>query len=136
MHPSTSVQLKTLPLHGAVGGTHGNDPGAIFGPLSHAAPALPSARKIALLAMDQTAAKKTLHELIRREDLGNRACVDCGNPNPQWASGSGPRTTSTVSHSQLMQSALPFSSACSAQERTEASACTSGISHPDQPSVV
>ncbi|KAK0491314.1 ArfGap-domain-containing protein [Armillaria novae-zelandiae] len=36
--------------------------------------------------MDQTAAKKTLQELVKREDLGNRACVDCGSPNPQWAS--------------------------------------------------
>ncbi|KAL4076206.1 hypothetical protein V8B97DRAFT_1863763 [Scleroderma yunnanense] len=36
--------------------------------------------------MDQATAKKTLQELIRREDLGNKCCVDCGNPNPQWAS--------------------------------------------------
>ncbi|KAK0461817.1 ArfGap-domain-containing protein [Desarmillaria tabescens] len=36
--------------------------------------------------MDQTAAKKILQELVKREDLGNRACVDCGSPNPQWAS--------------------------------------------------
>ncbi|KAK0499763.1 ArfGap-domain-containing protein, partial [Armillaria luteobubalina] len=36
--------------------------------------------------MDQTAAKKTLQELVKREDLGNRVCVDCGSPNPQWAS--------------------------------------------------
>ena len=49
--------------------------------------------------MDQTAAKKTLQELIRREGLQNRTCVDCGNPNPQWASGSrSPHgTTITVS---------------------------------------
>lgn len=37
-------------------------------------------------AMDQTVAKRTLQELIRREDLGNKICADCSNPNPQWAS--------------------------------------------------
>jgi hypothetical protein len=36
--------------------------------------------------MDQAAAKKTLQELIRREDLKNKICADCSNPNPQWAS--------------------------------------------------
>ncbi|KAM5535487.1 hypothetical protein V8D89_010824 [Ganoderma adspersum] len=36
--------------------------------------------------MDQTIARKTLQELIKREDLGNKKCIDCGNPNPQWAS--------------------------------------------------
>lgn len=36
--------------------------------------------------MDQATAKKTLQELIKREDLKNKHCVDCGNPNPQWAS--------------------------------------------------
>ncbi|KAG2369709.1 ArfGap-domain-containing protein [Suillus spraguei] len=36
--------------------------------------------------MDQVAAKKFLQELIKREDLNNKTCVDCGNPNPQWAS--------------------------------------------------
>lgn len=30
-------------------------------------------------------AKRTLQELIRNEELGNKKCVDCGNPNPQWA---------------------------------------------------
>ncbi|KAI0068581.1 ArfGap-domain-containing protein [Artomyces pyxidatus] len=35
---------------------------------------------------DQVAAKRTLQELIKREDLKNRNCVDCGGPNPQWAS--------------------------------------------------
>ncbi|KAA1466572.1 ArfGap-domain-containing protein [Dentipellis sp. KUC8613] len=35
---------------------------------------------------DQAAAKRTLQELIKREDLKNKTCVDCGNPNPQWAS--------------------------------------------------
>ncbi|KAI6047534.1 hypothetical protein EDC04DRAFT_631800 [Pisolithus marmoratus] len=36
--------------------------------------------------MDQAAAKKTLQDLSKREDLKNKHCVDCGNPNPQWAS--------------------------------------------------
>ena len=36
--------------------------------------------------MDQTLAKRTLQELIKRQDLKNKSCVDCGNPNPQWAS--------------------------------------------------
>ncbi|TRM68224.1 hypothetical protein BD626DRAFT_481125 [Schizophyllum amplum] len=38
------------------------------------------------MATDQAAAKKLLMELAKREDLGNRVCVDCANPNPQWAS--------------------------------------------------
>ncbi|PCH40866.1 ArfGap-domain-containing protein [Wolfiporia cocos MD-104 SS10] len=36
--------------------------------------------------MDQAVARKTLQELIKREDLGNKKCIDCNNPNPQWAS--------------------------------------------------
>ncbi|KAI9513273.1 ArfGap-domain-containing protein [Russula earlei] len=36
--------------------------------------------------MDQTLARRSLQELIKREDLKNKFCVDCGNPNPQWAS--------------------------------------------------
>ncbi|KAI0772132.1 ArfGap-domain-containing protein [Trametes elegans] len=36
--------------------------------------------------MDQAVARKTLQELIKREDLDNKRCVDCANPNPQWAS--------------------------------------------------
>ncbi|KAI0005132.1 ArfGap-domain-containing protein [Russula compacta] len=36
--------------------------------------------------MDQTLARRTLQELIKREDLKNKFCVDCANPNPQWAS--------------------------------------------------
>ncbi|KDR84000.1 hypothetical protein GALMADRAFT_56493 [Galerina marginata CBS 339.88] len=35
---------------------------------------------------DQVAAKKTLSELSKREDLQNKVCADCSNPNPQWAS--------------------------------------------------
>ncbi|KIK67768.1 hypothetical protein GYMLUDRAFT_36543 [Collybiopsis luxurians FD-317 M1] len=30
--------------------------------------------------------KKTLMELSKREDLKNKVCCDCTNPNPQWAS--------------------------------------------------
>ncbi|KAI0751010.1 ArfGap-domain-containing protein [Daedaleopsis nitida] len=36
--------------------------------------------------MDQTVARKTLQDLIKREDLDNKRCIDCNNPNPQWAS--------------------------------------------------
>ncbi|KAF9481855.1 Arf GTPase activating protein [Pholiota conissans] len=35
---------------------------------------------------DQVAAKKILSELSKREDLKNKVCADCSNPNPQWAS--------------------------------------------------
>ncbi|KAF5322785.1 hypothetical protein D9619_000604 [Psilocybe cf. subviscida] len=35
---------------------------------------------------DQAAVKKILSELSRREDLENKVCADCSNPNPQWAS--------------------------------------------------
>ncbi|KAF9464857.1 ArfGap-domain-containing protein [Collybia nuda] len=35
---------------------------------------------------DQVAAKKILSELGKREDLNNKICNDCPNPNPQWAS--------------------------------------------------
>ncbi|EIM85729.1 ArfGap-domain-containing protein [Stereum hirsutum FP-91666 SS1] len=35
---------------------------------------------------DQASAKKILQELIKRDDLKNKVCVDCTNPNPQWAS--------------------------------------------------
>lgn len=31
-------------------------------------------------------ARKTLQDLIKREDLDNKKCIDCSNPNPQWAS--------------------------------------------------
>ncbi|KAJ3537465.1 hypothetical protein NM688_g6685 [Phlebia brevispora] len=36
--------------------------------------------------MDQTVAKRTLQELIKNEELENKRCIDCNNPNPQWAS--------------------------------------------------
>ncbi|GJE84345.1 ArfGap-domain-containing protein [Phanerochaete sordida] len=36
--------------------------------------------------MDQAVAKRTLQDLIKNDELGNKKCVDCGNPNPQWAS--------------------------------------------------
>ncbi|KAI0677332.1 ArfGap-domain-containing protein [Trametes maxima] len=36
--------------------------------------------------MDQAVARKTLQGLIKREDLDNKRCIDCNNPNPQWAS--------------------------------------------------
>ncbi|KAG9218819.1 hypothetical protein CCMSSC00406_0001067 [Pleurotus cornucopiae] len=36
--------------------------------------------------MDQTTAKQILQDLVRRDDLKNKICNDCSNPNPQWAS--------------------------------------------------
>ncbi|KIO30924.1 hypothetical protein M407DRAFT_144013 [Tulasnella calospora MUT 4182] len=36
--------------------------------------------------MTEAYAKQELLELMRREDLGNKDCCDCGAPNPQWAS--------------------------------------------------
>ena len=36
--------------------------------------------------MDQAVAKKTLQDLIKTEELENKRCIDCNNPNPQWAS--------------------------------------------------
>jgi hypothetical protein len=38
------------------------------------------------LMADQASVKKTLSQLSRREDLNNKICCDCSNPNPQWAS--------------------------------------------------
>ena len=38
------------------------------------------------LAIDQAVARRTLQELIKREELDNKKCIDCSNPNPQWAS--------------------------------------------------
>lgn len=35
---------------------------------------------------DQASAKRILSNLSKREDLKNKVCVDCSNPNPQWAS--------------------------------------------------
>ena len=35
---------------------------------------------------DQAGARKILQELIKRDDLKNKICCDCSNPNPQWAS--------------------------------------------------
>ena len=35
---------------------------------------------------EQAALRKTLSELSKREDLKNKVCCDCSNPNPQWAS--------------------------------------------------
>ncbi|KIY49466.1 ArfGap-domain-containing protein [Fistulina hepatica ATCC 64428] len=35
---------------------------------------------------DQAKIKKALQDLVKREDLGNKTCCDCSNPNPQWAS--------------------------------------------------
>jgi hypothetical protein len=78
-------------------------------------------------AMDQSIARRTLQELIKRDDLKNRSCVDCGNPNPQWASlRCAPFILSTRHLPESVFSASPYLSACNAREFTEASACTSG----------
>lgn len=67
--------------------------------------------------MDQLAAKNILHQLIKRDDLDNKSCADCGNPNPQWASGnhSFPSITSYVlpsPTSQLRNISLPAVRRC------------------------
>ncbi|KAH8830341.1 ArfGap-domain-containing protein [Flagelloscypha sp. PMI_526] len=36
--------------------------------------------------MDQAESRKILHALIKQDGLDNKVCVDCSNPNPQWAS--------------------------------------------------
>ncbi|KAF9448236.1 ArfGap-domain-containing protein [Macrolepiota fuliginosa MF-IS2] len=36
--------------------------------------------------MADPTARKLLNELIKREGLNNKVCIDCNNPNPQWAS--------------------------------------------------
>ena len=56
--------------------------------------------------MDQAAAKRTLQELIKNEELGNKKCVDCGNPNPQWAT---IRSVLTLTRLGYLQSSLAFS---------------------------
>jgi hypothetical protein len=75
-------------------------------------------------AMDQSIARRTLQDLIKQ---GNKSCVDCGNPNPQWASLRCPQFFPSTRHfPKSVFSASPYSSACNAPEFTEASACTSG----------
>ena len=81
--------------------------------------------------MDQSLAKRTLQELIKREDLKNKTCIDCGNPNPQWAS---LRFTMisfcSFSATRCLIGAAPLASpylfACNALGFIEVSACTSG----------
>ncbi len=78
-------------------------------------------------AMDQSIARRTLQELIKREDLKNKSCVDCGNPNPQWASLRFALFIPSTRHSsETALSASPYLSACNARGFTEVSACTSG----------
>ncbi|EJU06352.1 ArfGap-domain-containing protein [Dacryopinax primogenitus] len=36
--------------------------------------------------MAEAYAKQQLFDLMKKDDLGNKHCVDCGAPNPQWAS--------------------------------------------------
>jgi len=48
--------------------------------------ALTSTSSIRVAMTDQAQARKLLSELSKREDLGNKVCADCNNPNPQWAS--------------------------------------------------
>ena len=77
--------------------------------------------------MDQSLARRTLQELIKREDLKNKSCVDCGNPNPQWASlRFAPFISSTRHFPKTALTVSPYSSASNARGFTEVSACTSG----------
>lgn len=76
---------------------------------------------------DQVAAKKILSELSKREDLKNKVCNDCSNPNPQWASlrsiDRASDLTSTGPHSLSASQSL---SAFSVPGHIEASVYTSG----------
>jgi hypothetical protein len=76
--------------------------------------------------MDQVAAKKILQELIKREDLKNKTCVDCGNPNPQWASGEYMCSLFLRPSIIPRKLVLRYFCACNAPVYTEASECTSG----------
>lgn len=76
--------------------------------------------------MDQNLARRTLQELIKREDLKNKSCVDCGNPNPQWASLRFAPYPFSHSHANTPRSASPYLFASNAPDFTEVSACTSG----------
>src|SRR6266436_1853994 len=78
-------------------------------------------------AMDQSIARRTLQELIKREDLKNKSCVDCGNPNPQWASLRFAQFIPSTRHfPKTALTASPYLSAYNARGFTEVSACTSG----------
>ena len=81
--------------------------------------------------MDQSLAKRTLQELIKREDLKNKTCIDCGNPNPQWASLRFVAISfCSFSVTRCLIGAVPPASpylfACNALGFIEVSACTSG----------
>jgi hypothetical protein len=88
---------------------------------------LTAAAFIPPFAMDQSIARRTLQELIKREDLKNKSCVDCGNPNPQWASLRFARFIPSTRHfPKTALTASPYLSAYNARGFTEVSACTSG----------
>ena len=60
--------------------------------------------------MDQAAAKRILQELIKNEELGNKKCIDCGNPNPQWATVRSDHVQSVPEHkTELLCLALLYS---------------------------
>ena len=78
--------------------------------------------------MDQSIARRTLQDLIKRENLKNKSCVDCGNPNPQWASLRFAPSIPSTRHfpKTVLLTASPFLFACNARGFTEVSAYTSG----------
>ena len=80
--------------------------------------------------MDQSLAKRTLQELIKREDIKNKTCIDCGNPNPQWASLRFVISFRSFSVTRCPIDAVfpasPYLFVCNVLGFTEVSACTSG----------
>lgn len=74
--------------------------------------------------MDQATAKKTLQELVK-SDIKNKNCIDCSNPNPQWASLRSVFTCKTGLPPH-MRSVLPCFCVYSALERIEGLVFTLG----------
>lgn len=89
--PPSRVYLVDRVSHGGQNALEGDDhrPGWPVLACASLLAALSSSRlslNSLFAAMDQAVARKTLQELIKREDLDNKKCIDCANPNPQWAS--------------------------------------------------
>jgi hypothetical protein len=76
---------------------------------------------------EQAALRKTLSELSKRENLKNKVCCDCGNPNPQWASLRLANSVLSSAPTYPSFAALPSSSVYNVPEHIEALAYISGM---------